>query len=59
MRTVVFASRTRGHPDAHFRIEPIVSGALDGSASVEEGVCDNIRNASCWWLGIRALDGIG
>ena len=53
---MVFASCTRSHPDAHFRIKPIVSGALDGSASVEGGVCDNIRNTNCWWLGSRALD---
>ena len=39
-----------------FRIEPIVSKALDGSAGVEEGICDNIRNTNCWWLGSRALD---
>ena len=53
---MVFASRICSHPDAHFRIEPIVSRALDGSASVEEGICDNIQNTNCWWLGSRALD---
>ena len=53
---MVFASCTRSHPDAHFCIEPIFSRALDGSASVEEGICDNIRNTNCWWLGSRALD---
>ena len=23
---------------------------------MEEGVCNNIRNTICWWLGSRALD---